>query len=187
MFITDPNFPSRFQGQKRRRIHNKVVLTQNTVAKLLEIWSRMLIPDHVFGSQTRIFFIPVPGSRGQKSAGSRIRIRNTMPETLKLGSCSMISERKSYKLNVKNFRQKKAWRYLRLFLDSRLCNVYAVSRLLENSEITPRKQLRHFLFFAYICFSAFGPTLPKWWCWTRFWRVLGKYVLAVNIKKWIRE
>jgi hypothetical protein len=45
------------------------ILTQKNFSKLSS--SRIRIPDRIW------IFLPIPGSRGQKGTGSRIRIRNT--------------------------------------------------------------------------------------------------------------
>ncbi len=65
--ISDPGYTASGSRIRIQRIALKLSLS--------EIWSRMFIPDSDFSP----FWIPDLGSRGQKSTGSRIRIRNTGP------------------------------------------------------------------------------------------------------------
>jgi hypothetical protein len=80
MFIPDPNFfhpgsrvkmiPDPVSGSASKKLS---ILTQKTVSKLAEIWSRLFIPD----PDPDFLPIPDPESRGEKGTLSRIRIRNT--------------------------------------------------------------------------------------------------------------
>ncbi len=67
MFIPDPNFF--FPGSASK---NLSIFSKKMVSKLSEISSELFIPD------SDPDFLPVldPGSKGHKSPGSRIRIRN---------------------------------------------------------------------------------------------------------------
>jgi hypothetical protein len=78
VFIPYPGFEFFHPGSRVKKIsdpdpHYRIYafLTQKTVSKLSEKLFGMFIPDPRSG-----FFPPDPGFMGQKSTGSRIRIRN---------------------------------------------------------------------------------------------------------------
>ncbi len=68
-------FPSRIPDPGLTRSRLPVPASKNWSIFNSKISSGVFIPDPI--SRVWIFSIPDPGSRGQKSTGSRIRIRNT--------------------------------------------------------------------------------------------------------------
>jgi hypothetical protein len=75
MFIPDPNFFHPGSQDPDPHPHQRIfsILAQKIVSKLSEIWSK--IPIHLVSGS---WFFTHPGSRCQKSTGSRIRIHNTV-------------------------------------------------------------------------------------------------------------
>ncbi len=141
MFIPDPMFPSRIQGQKdsgsRILIHIKeikyrVFLTQNFFFKLSEIKAGMFIPD------PDLDFLPIPDSGFKKAPDpGGIQIRNTDTERrCTLSYCRVPAGECGFQLRIKN---KKSETCIRKMTFKFRYSIYSTNLHLSRSRLTVLK------------------------------------------------